>query len=158
MSEEEAIEKVHPEGERKSGGIEGPEGSGNVDTFAGKIQVKWVPEATVSSLGLMPYFIEFLKTSGLFDKWVEDCPLHYTSGNAPEKRNVLGTLLLSVLAGHWRYAHINAIRGDGINPELLGMTRVASEDSVRRAMKAMDEAASGEWMKKHLNASYEPLL
>ena len=103
-------------------------------TFAGKIHVRFAPEATVSSLGLMPFFIEFLKISGLFDKWVEDCPLHYTSANAPEKRNVLGTLLLSVLSGHWRYAHINAIRGDGINPELLGMTRVASEDSVRRAM------------------------
>ena len=66
--------------------------------------------------------------------------------------------MLSVLAGHWRYAHVNAIRGDGINPELLGMTGAASEDSVRRGMKAMDEAASGEWMKKHLKASYEPLL
>jgi hypothetical protein len=106
----------------------------------------------------MPFFIEFLKTSGQFDKWVEDCPLHYTSGNAPEKRNVLGTMLLPVLAGHWRYAHINAIRGDGINPELPGMSGVASEDSVRRALKAMDEAAGGEWMKKHLKASYEPLL
>jgi hypothetical protein len=41
---------------------------------------------------------------------------------------VLGTILLSVLAGHWRYAHMNAIRGDGVNPELLGMTKVASED------------------------------
>jgi len=60
-----------------------------------------------------------LTTSGLFDKWVADCPLSYTSGNAPEKRDVLGTLLLSVLSGHWRYAHINAIRGDGINPWLL---------------------------------------
>jgi hypothetical protein len=48
-----------------------------------------------------------------------NCPLHYTSGNAPEKRNVLGTLVLSVLAGHWRYAHTNAIRGDCINLELL---------------------------------------
>ena len=104
------------------------------------------------------FFIEFLKTTGLFDKWVEDCPLHYTSGNAPEKRNVLGTLVLSVLAGHWRYAHINAIRGNGINPELLGMSGVASGDSVRRAMKAMDEAASGQWMKRQLKASYEPLL
>ena len=37
-----------------------------MDTFAGKVQVKWVPEAAVSSLGLMPYFIEFLKTSGVF--------------------------------------------------------------------------------------------
>src|SRR2546427_11545702 len=79
MSEEKAIEKVHPEGERKSGGMEGPERSGSVDTFAGKVQVKWVAEAAVSSLGLMPYFIEFLKTSGVFDAWVEGSPLKYTS-------------------------------------------------------------------------------
>jgi hypothetical protein len=55
---------------------------------------------------------------------------------------VLGTILLSVLAGHWRYAHINAIRGDGVNPELLGMTKVASEDSVRRAWIGMKEEDS----------------
>ena len=158
MSTENEVLQAHPEGEVQIAGNQPAETVTSLDTFAGKIHVKWSPEAAVSSLGLMPFFIEFLKTSGLFDQWVEDCPLHYTSGNAPEKRNVLGTLLLSVLAGHWRYAHINAIRGDGINPELLGMTRVASEDSVRRAMKAMDEAASGEWMKGHLKASYEPLL
>ena len=38
------------------------------------------------------------------------------------------------------------------------MTKVASEDSVRNGMKAMDEAASGIWMKAHLKATYEPLL
>ena len=158
MSEEKAIEKVHPEGKRKSGGIEGPERSGNVDTFAGKIQVKWVPEAAVSSLGLMPYFIEFLKTSGVFDAWVDDSPLEYTSPNAPQKRDVLGTILLSVLSGHWRYAHISAIRSDGVNPELLGMRKVASEDSVRRALLGMKEEESDRWMQRHLRASYEPLL
>src|SRR3984893_18557341 len=145
MSKEEEVVRVHPEGEGETAGNQSTETVTTLDTFAGKIQVKWAPEATVSSLGLMPFFIEFLKTSGLFDKWVEDCPLHYSSGNAPEKRNVLGTLLLSVLAGHWRYAHINGIRGDGINPELLEMTSVASEDSVRRGMKAMDETKSAEW-------------
>jgi hypothetical protein len=31
----------------------------------------------------MAYFIEFLKVSGRFDAWVADCPLSYTSGNAP---------------------------------------------------------------------------
>jgi hypothetical protein len=158
MGKEEEVVQAHPEGEVQTAGNQTAETVTSLDTFAGKIHVKFAPEATVSSLGLMPFFIEFLKISGLFDKWVEDCPLHYTSGNAPEKRNVMGTLVLSVLAGHWRYAHINAIRGDGINPELLGMTRVASEDSVRRAMKAMDEAASGQWMKVHLKASYDPLL
>jgi hypothetical protein len=158
MGKEEEVVQAHPEGEVQIAGNQAAETVSSLDTFAGKIHVKFAPEATVSSLGLMPFFIEFLKISGLFDKWVEDCPLHYTSGNAPEKRNVMGTLVLSVLAGHWRYAHINAIRGDGINPELLGMTRVASEDSVRRAMKGMDEAASGQWMKEHLKASYDPLL
>src|SRR5882672_385717 len=158
MNKEEEVGGAHPGGDVQVAGNQAAETVASLDTFAGKIHVKWAPEATVSSLGLMPFFIEFLKTSGLFEKWVEDCPLHYSSGNAPDKRNVLGTLLLSVLAGHWRYAHINAIRGDGINPELLGMTRVASEDSVRRAMKAIDEAASGQWMKMHLKASYDPLL
>ena len=158
MSKEEEVVQAHPEGEVQIARNQPAETATSLDTFAGKVHVKWAPEAAVSSLGLMPFFIEFLKTSGLFDKWVADCPLHYTSGNAPEKRDVLGTLVLSVLAGHWRYAHINAIRADGIHPELLGMTGVASEDSVRRGMKAMDEAASGEWLKGHLKASYELLL
>jgi len=158
MRKEEEVVQAHPEGEVEIKRNQPAETATSLDTFAGKVHVKWAPEAAVSSLGLMPFFIEFLKTSGRFDKWVEDCPLHYTSGNAPEKRDVLGTLVLSVLSGHWRYAHISAIRADGVNPGLLGMTAVASEDSVRRGMKAMDEVASGRWMKEHLKASYGPLL
>src|SRR5450631_1305452 len=133
MSEEEQVVRAHPEGEEQTTGSQSPHAS-SLDTFAGKVHVKWSAEAAVSSLGLMPFFIEFLKTSGLFDKWVEECPLRYTSANAPGKRDVLGTILLSVLAGHWRYAHMNSIRNDGINPGLLGMTAVMSEDSVRRGL------------------------
>jgi hypothetical protein len=162
MSDETALTGIHPEGEREwltdEAGKEPLAASTSLDTFGGKIQVKWVPEAAVSAFGQMAFFIEFLKTSGLFDGWVNDCPLRYTSRNAPEKRNVLGTILLSVLAGHWRYAHISAIRGDGVNPGLLGMTKVASEDSVRGALKSMDPEESVAWLKKHLKASYEPLL
>ena len=162
MSEEKAVTKIHPAGECELGGGEpGDEAAStpiSLDTFGGKIQVKWVRGAAVSAMGQMAFFIEFLKTSGLFDAWVEDCPLQYTSRNAPEKRDVLGTMLLSVLSGHWRYAHISAIRGDGVNPGLLGMEKVASEDSVRRAMKSMDAEKSAAWLKKHLKASYEPLL
>jgi hypothetical protein len=158
MTDEKALLKVHPEGERQTEGMQGAEPSLSLDTFAGKIQFRWAPEADVSSLGQMPFFIEFLKTSGLFDGWVQECPLHYTSANAPEKRDVLGTLLLSVLAGHWRYAHISALRNDGVNPELLGMKKVASEDSVRRGLSSLQEDESDLWLKKHLKASYEPLL
>src|ERR1700691_3984765 len=110
MSNETQALQPHPEGENQ--GVANQPSEINelltsLDTFAGKIHVKWSPEATVSSLGLLPSFIEFLKTSELFNQWVEDCLLHYTSANAPSKRNLLGTILLSVLSGHWRYAHIN---------------------------------------------------
>ena len=63
--------RVHPEGEVQIEVNQAAETVTSLDTFAGKIHVKWSPEATVSSLGLMPFFIEFLKTSGLFDKWLE---------------------------------------------------------------------------------------
>ena len=53
---------------------------------------------------------------------------------------------------------MSALRGDGVNPGLLGMTKVASEDSVRRALSALKEEESEQWLKKHLRASYEPLL
>jgi len=45
------------------------------------------------------------------------------------------------LAGHNRYAHINSILFDGINPGLLGMEKVVSEDAARRALKVIDEEA-----------------
>jgi hypothetical protein len=102
MSNEKSVVKIHPEGEPQIEEEGAAETVVGLDTFAGKIHLRWVADAGVSSLGQMAFFIEFLKTSGLFDDWVNDCPLQYTSPNAPQKRDVLGTILLSVLAGHWR--------------------------------------------------------
>src|SRR3977135_2111642 len=82
------------------------------DTFAGRIHVEWANTAPVTPLGQLPFFIEFLKQGGLFDGWVADCPLRYTSPNAPSKRDLLGTGLLSVLAGHWGSPHITKLRAD----------------------------------------------
>src|SRR3954462_8745899 len=96
----------------------------------------------VTPLGQLPFFVEYLKQGGLFDGWVADCPLSFTSPNAPRKRDVLGTLLLSVLAGHQRYAHITALRCDPVNPPLLGMRKVVSEDAVRRGLAKIDETAA----------------
>lgn len=129
-----------------------------VDTFAGRIQVEWDPDAAVTPLGQLPFFIEFLKVSGLYEAFVADCPLQYSSPNAPEVRDVLGTLFLSVLAGHKRYAHITTIRTDRVNPELLGMTGVVSEDSVRRALSQFDEAEAVAWLDRHLAVCSRPVL
>jgi len=129
-----------------------------LDTFGGRVHVEWDPDAAVTPLGQLPFFIEFLKVSGLFDAWVEDCPLSYQSNNASEKREVLATFLLSILAGHHRYAHITAIREDGIHPELLGVKQLVSEDAARRALKKIDEAAGIAWLDEHLGKTTRPLL
>ena len=89
---------------------------------------------------------------------VADRPLHYTSPNAPAKRDVLGTVLLSVLAGHWRYAHMTALRCDPVNPPRLGMNEVVSEDAVRRGLDKIEEVAGLAWLEGHLDYSTRPLL
>jgi hypothetical protein len=129
-----------------------------VDTFAGRVHIEWDPEATVTPLGQMPFFIEFLKIGNLFDPWVEDCPLQLISNNAPSNRDILGTLLLSVLAGHTRYSHITALRCDGVNPQLLGMKKIISEDSMRRAFLKLEEESGIVWLQRHLGKCYLPLL
>src|SRR5215475_203046 len=98
-----------------------------LDSWAGRVHVEWDPEAPLTPLGQAAFFIEFLKASGVFDALVADCPLDYTSPNAPNKRDVLGTAVLSMLSGHKRYAHMAALRADGVLPELLGLTRVMTQ-------------------------------
>jgi hypothetical protein len=135
MSTDRAVAARHPEGEQPS--LErGKERSVIADTFAGRVHVEWekAEGAAMTPLGQLPFFIEYLKQGGLFDGWVAGCPLSLTSPNAPSKRDILGTVMLSVLAGHRRYAHITTLRCDLVNPPLLGMAKVVSEDAVRRAL------------------------
>jgi hypothetical protein len=145
---------VHPVGET----LQPHFGPLPVDTYGGRIHVEWAPQAAVTPLGQLPFFIEFLKTSDLFAPWVRACPLQYHSPNAPQPIDVLGTLFLSILSGHHRYAHITTIRTDGVNPALLGMSKVCSEDSVRRALGTLEEATSTPWLQQQLMRCYAPLL
>lgn len=158
MSTQRLVPADHPDGEPAlvDSGRDGEPVA--VDTFGGRVHVEWDREAPVTPLGQLPFFIEFLRLGGLFDPWVADCPLVYESPNAPRVRDVLGTALLSILAGHRRYAHITSLRCDGVNPELLGMKKVVSEDAVRRAFKKMDEAAGIAWLERHLDYCVRPLL
>jgi hypothetical protein len=109
-------------------------------------------------MGQLAYFIEFLNLTGLWSRWISSSPLSYTSPNAPIKSDVLGTWMLSILSGHRRYAHVTAIRCDGVNPGLLGMRKVISEDSLRNALKQIDEESGNAWLDGHLSDSVTPLL
>ncbi len=112
-------------------------GSLRVVTPGGVLHVRWDENASASALGQLAFFAEFLDVSGLFQRWVESYPLLYTSPNAPEIRDVLGTWLLSILDGQRRYAHINGLRGDEVASHILAMTRIISDESLRRALKAL---------------------
>src|SRR5208283_758836 len=149
---------VHLAGEQPPVEDKGPPQGVSLDSFAGPVHVEWDTEAALTPLGQLPFFIDFLKGGGLFDAFVADCPLHYTSPNAPKKRDVLGTLMLSILAGHKRYAHIAAIRSDGVNPELLGMEKIISEDAARRGLLQIEEEAGIRWLEAELSRCTMPVL
>ncbi len=128
------------------------------DSLTGKLHVVWDASAPVTPIGQLTFFIDFLKTANLYDSWIDDCPLQRTSPNASSKRDVLGTIFLSVLAEHKRYAHITAVRNDDVNPEILGMKRVMGCDTARRAFQNANHNVCHEWLKKHLRKCYLPML
>ena len=105
------------------------------DTFDGKIHIEWNHQAQVTPQGQLPFFIQFLKMGHLFQPWVDECPLYYTSNNAPKKVDILGSFLLSILSGHTRYAHMTSLMTDTVNANLLGMSKAVSDDCARRALK-----------------------
>ena len=60
------------------------------------------------------------------------------------------TLMLGILAGSKRYAHIAGVRGDAVAAKALGLRGMVSEDSVRRALAAMTPESSEPWMRDAL--------
>jgi len=149
---------LHPKGESKKSKEISPKTQTTVETYAGRLHVEWDPNAAITPLGQLPFFIEFLKTSNLFDDLVASCPLEFTSNNASSVRDILGSMMLSVLSGHTRYCHVTALRGESVNAELLGMKKIVSEDVVRRALLTLDESQGTEWLEQNLKKCYEPLL
>jgi hypothetical protein len=131
----------------------------SVETAGGRVQVRWSREGAATPFGQMAFFLEFLNLTGLYRRWEESCPLAaYKSPNGSKVRDILGTLFLSVLSGHRRYAHITALRADGVTPALLGMDALVAEDTVRRALTAIDAQAGRGWLQTHLDASVLPLM
>ena len=105
-----------------------------ITTPGGRFHIRWDEGGSATALGQLPFFAEFLEVSGLFARWVDGCPMAYTSPNAPDAVDVLGTWLLSILDGQRRYAHVAGLRGDGVAPQILGMNKIVSDESLRRAL------------------------
>jgi len=123
-----------------------------------RYEVEWDAEAKVTPMGSLVFFAQYLQTGGLMDRLCEGTPLAYNSNNAPKQRDVLGTIVLSILNGQTRYAHINALRGDRVGAEVLGVSKLVSEDSVRRAFQRGSAEQWDAWLTAQERAVYEPLL
>jgi len=104
------------------------------------------------------FFAQFLKAGERWSHFLKNCPLAYSGNRGSAIVDVIGTIFLSILCGHWRYAHINAVRGDLLNPALLGMHKTVSEDTVRDAFKKMDEPKALNWLSEELQNSLAPVL
>jgi len=156
MLQEKTMKCTHPAGEGK---VEVKNGaSWPVDTPGGRYYAEADMDAPVTREGQLIFFAQFLKTGGRWEEFFKKCPLQYTGNRGSGAINVMGTAVLSILCGHWRYAHMNAVRGDTLNPELLAMSQTVSEDVVRRAMKNIPEDEGLEWLGSELQSSVEPLL
>ena len=132
---------THPQGEPKN--TSGPpSGTWPLDTPGGRFHAEWDDQAPVTREGQLIFFFQFLQAGGLWEEFLRQCPLHYTGNRGSGADPIMGTILLSVLNGHWRYAHIHSVRGDGINPGLLGLRGTVSEDAVRLAMYRIEEKAT----------------
>jgi len=153
---------AHPQGEEMDPGSAAARAVLNqplaLDTHGGRFHVEWDPQAPVTPLGQLVFFSQFLATAGLFRDWVQTCPLAQTSNNAPLIGDLLGTIMLAILSGQHRYAHVTALRADSVNPQGLGMSRVCSEDSVRRAFAAADPQACAAWQTGALQQTWLPAL
>jgi hypothetical protein len=157
MKEETGWSEAHPPGEPESAlPPDTPELV--IDTLGGRYRAVFDDKTPVSALGPLVFFAQFLRASGRFEALCADAPLEYRSPNAPAPRDVIGTLLLGILAGHWRYAHLTALRFDEVAPGLLGLRCIVSEDSARRGIKRIDQVGGCTWLQRHLQCSYEGFL
>ncbi len=130
----------------------------DIPAFGGKLDVSWNPESQATQWGGLAYFVSYLKTSGLFDRLVEDAPFHYTSPNAPDVRDIVGTTVPAIVCGFTRYVHINRLRNDTVLAALLGLGRIVCEDSVRRALKSADGRELDAWLARREKDVFDRLL
>jgi hypothetical protein len=156
-------EMAHPVGEVKNESISHDKESAGasalpVDTGGGRYHVQWDDSAPVTPLGQLVFFAQFLHAGGRWEDFCKEAPFGFTSPNAPTHEDVLGSLAFSILCGHTRYAHVNALRFDAVNPAMLGMKKVVSEDSARRNLKKLDQMEARKWQRKHLRETWERLL
>ena len=102
---------VHPQGESLHQASPVSSSPISVDTYGGRVHVEWDPQAAVTLLGQLPFFIEFLKTADLFAPWVRGLPVDLPESQCPSSRRsswdrvALNSLRASLVCPHHDDSH-----------------------------------------------------
>lgn len=96
MESKTAVLEAHLAGESKSLCLEAlPRWP--VDTPGGRFYAEWEAQAPVTREGQLMFFFQFLQAGERWSQLLADCPLSYVGNRGSGKRNVMSTVLLSVL-------------------------------------------------------------
>ena len=117
-----------------------------ISTLGGDYALKWDDETQMSVNAHAALLSQFAKAGGFFDRLVETCPMKLTSNNAPEVRDMIATVMVSMVNGATRFRHFDRLHGDTATAELFGVGRFMSCDSVRRNFASIPEGKALPWV------------
>ena len=70
-----------------------------ISTLGGDYALKWDDETQMSVNAHAALLSQFAKAGGFFDRLVETCPMRLTSNNAPGVRDLIATVMVSMING-----------------------------------------------------------
>lgn len=115
------------------------------ETYAGKVDIQSTEDSMTPFGGLVP-FAAFIKKTGIFENLALNSPLIRTSNNAASAHDVLVSFALTTLCDGSHFSDVNRLRHDSTIPELFGMNRVVSDDTIRRYFRSLDIEAARKWI------------
>jgi hypothetical protein len=123
----------------------------------GRIGTQSLATAPVTPFGQLPFFIEYLK-AGRVVRWlgsglpiVAQQPECLAQTRSAGHRAAVGS---SVLAGHRRYAHITALRGDRASPMRFALGRPAADGHGKSYLVQPEQNLHGPWPAAALPCHY----
>ena len=127
-------------------------GAQRIETLGGGYALKWDDETQMGLNAHAALLSQFAKAGGFLDRLVETCPMRLTGNNAPEVRDLIATVMVSMVNGATRFRHFDRLRGDTATAELFGVGRFMSCDSVRRNFASMPKTEALPWVwRENLN-------
>ena len=117
-----------------------------ISTLGGDYALKWDDETQMGVNAHAALLSQFAKAGGFLDRLVETCPMRLASNNAPEVRDLIATVMVSMVNGATRFRHFDRLRGDAASAELFGVGRFMSCDSVRRNFASIPAEEALPWV------------